>query len=179
MRMPCLLRPRAGLQRVGAGWWLGLWLAAGGWASAPTAGAAEALAKAKAKTAERSAPVDMSIQWFSPARPAILPRPGAQDVQDLKESSPPLGPSQVWQLSPADRVLSLALQRWSAAATWQLVWEADRDFPIEVEIQLQGHFSAVLEQVMRSLQDSDYPLQAVMNAQTRVLRIRRQFERRS
>lgn len=84
-----------------------------------------------------------------------------------------------WVLSPSDRTLSLALQRWSAAAAWQLVWEAERDFPIEVEMQLEGHFSAVLEQVMKSLQDSDHPLQAVMNAQTRVLRIRRQYEQRS
>jgi hypothetical protein len=47
-----------------------------------------------------------------------------------------------------------------------------------LEVRLQGALSSVLEQIMSSLQDSDYPLQAVMNPQTRVVRVRRQYEAR-
>jgi hypothetical protein len=82
----------------------------------------------------------------------------------------------VWALNTADRRLSMALQRWSAVAGWQLVWEAERDFPIEASIELAGSLPEALEKVMNSLADSDYPLQAVMNAQTRVLRVRRQHD---
>ncbi len=165
-------RPRSGAQWVGAGLCCSVLLAVPGLPAAPSVISAQS----KPKTTDRLKPVDMSIKWFTPARPAILSRLGTNAVEVASNS---IGPSQVWMFSPTDRTLSMALQRWSAAANWQLVWEADRDFPIEVEIQFEGHFSAVLEQVIKSLQDSDYPLQAVMNAQTRVLRIRRQHERRS
>jgi hypothetical protein len=77
-----------------------------------------------------------------------------------------------WQLSPSDRRLSIVLQRWSAQTGWQLVWEAERDFPVEVRVLLSGTFSDALHEVMNSLSDSDYPLQAVMNGKTKVLRIR-------
>lgn len=165
-------RPRFTAHWVSTGLCWSVLLAAPGLSAAKP----EFVAEIKPKPTDRLKPVDMSIKWFAPARPAILNRLGADAIAVASNS---IGPSQIWIFSPSDRTLSMALQRWSAAANWQLVWEADRDFPIEVEIQFEGHFSAVLEQVMNSLQDSDYPLQAVVNAQTRVLRIRRQHERRS
>lgn len=164
-------RLRFGMQSVGAGVCLGLLLSAPGLRAAPP----QLASAVTAKTPGGLSPVDMAITWFSPERPAILSHIGDEAGPAAGDA---IGPSQVWMLSPLDRTLSMALQRWSAAASWQLVWEADRDFPIEVEIQMEGHFSAVLSQVMDSLKDSDYPLQAVMNVRTRVLRIRRQNELR-
>ena len=116
-------------------------------------------------------PVDMAIEWIPYTRPPIQPLGGTSNPHPEK-----LGRVQTWSLNTEDRRLSMALQRWSAQAGWQLVWEAERDFPIEANIQIQGHFTTALEEVMKTLLDSDYPLQAVMNAQTRVLRVRRQHE---
>lgn len=128
--------------------------------------------------------VDMSIEWLPYARPPIqinrqtdtasqedtawgaLPEVADKSVKEPK----------TWSLSTDDRRLSIVLQRWCALAGWQLVWEAERDFPIEVNVKIRGDFSTALEKVMKSLADSDYPLQGVVNAQTRVLRVRRQHE---
>lgn len=118
------------------------------------------------------AAVRMAVEWLPFAQPSAGPMPRARAIAPLDQA---LGPQLDWLLSPADRRLSIALQRWSALAGWQLVWEAERDFPIEVEVRLQGAFSSVLEEVMGSLSDSDYPLRAVMNTQGRVLRIRHQY----
>ena len=81
-------------------------------------------------------------------------------------------PESNWWLNPQDRRLSIVLQRWSAQAGWQLVWEAERDFPLEVQAELTGSFAEVLSELMDSLADTDYPLQAVMNPRTRVVRVR-------
>lgn len=118
-------------------------------------------------------PVDMAIEWVRTTRPAVLALPTGEVVTPITTA---LGPIEHWVLSPQDRRLSISLQRWTAKAGWQLLWEAERDFPIEVEVRLQGALSFVLEQIMSSLQDSDYPLQAVMNPHTQVVRVRRQYE---
>lgn len=117
-------------------------------------------------------PVDMSIEWLQVPRPAISREKSPALLQPAK----PFGPQQVWMLRVADRTLSGALQRWTQSAGWQLVWEAERDFVVEVDLQFEGAFSAVLDTVMQSLADTDYPLQAVANPQVKVLRIRRQHE---
>jgi hypothetical protein len=117
----------------------------------------------------------MAIEWVWPTRPPIQALPTSEVATPVTTA---LGPIENWTLSPQDRRLSIALQRWTAQAGWQLLWEAERDFPIEVEVRLQGALSSVLEQIMSSLQDSVYPLQAVMNPQTRVVRVRRQYEAR-
>lgn len=148
-----------------------------------------------AKPQRVSAPVDMAIEWLPSSKPPIQIRriDGSVSQADSALSSPlkgsggtangaPSPPSnsvhgpQTWSLSTEDRRLSIALQRWSALAGWQMVWEAERDFPIEVNVQIHGDFSTALEKLMLSLAESDYPLQGVVNAQTRVLRVRRQHE---
>jgi hypothetical protein len=58
------------------------------------------------------------------------------------------------------------------------VWDAERDFPIENHIMLEGTFVQVVQTVMDSLNDSDYPLQAALNPSTRVIRITRYLEPR-
>ena len=104
-------------------------------------------------------------------------RPAQSGLSSVKEANPDLAQSGTetkseWQINPSDRRLSIVLQRWSAQANWQLVWEAERDFPVEVRVVLEGSFTDALKEVMKSLSDTDYPLQAVMNAKTRVLRVR-------
>lgn len=113
----------------------------------------------------------MDIEWIENAAP--IPTLFQSDSA-ARAVGEPIGPDLEWFLRTADRRLSIALQRWSARAGWQLVWEAERDFPIEVEVRLQGPFSSVLQEVMESLATTDYPLQAVLNTQGSILRIRHQ-----
>lgn len=138
-------------------------------------------------------PVDMAIEWLPTTRPTIAPLGGGVSrtlppasnatASELTEMADQVDPAaslvQVWRLGLEDRRLSIALQRWSAVAGWQLVWEAERDFPIEAHIQIRGDFSSALQEVMKSLAETDYPLQAVLNTSSRILRVRRQHESRS
>ena len=128
-------------------------------------------ASASPKT-KATAPVDMSVEWLRNTRPAItdLKPPPGMDPQMAT------GPIQTWNIRTSDRVLSTALLRWSQSIGWQMIWDAERDFPIEVDVDLHGDISSALDQVMRSLAKTDYPLQVVLNMQARIIRIRRQFE---
>lgn len=128
-------------------------------------------------SAANRAEVDLAIEWVRYNRPPAHPMAADASADHASNSLPGhVGQSQAWSLRTEDRRLSMALQRWCVLAGWQLVWEAERDFAIEVGIEIQGTLASALEQAMNSLQDSDYPLQAVMNVQTRVLRVRRQRE---
>ena len=70
-----------------------------------------------------------------------------------------------------DRSLYHTLSRWAQAASWQLLWEAERDFPIRAQIRMEGGFTSAVQLVMNSLASTDYPLQAVMNKSTRVISV--------
>lgn len=78
-----------------------------------------------------------------------------------------------WAFLRADGTVHQALHRWSREAGWQLVWEVERDFPIDAEVTLRGNFLDVLNQTMAALRDTDFPLQARIHAETRVVRIGR------
>jgi Toxin co-regulated pilus biosynthesis protein Q len=79
----------------------------------------------------------------------------------------------LWSLSPADKRLSVAMARWSRIAGWQLVWEAERDFVIDSDLNLYGDYLKSIDTVMQSLANTDYPLQAKANNATKTLRINR------
>lgn len=78
-----------------------------------------------------------------------------------------------WSFNRTDGTVHQALRRWSRQAGWQLVWEVDRDFPIDAEVTLRGNFLEALNQTMAALRDTDFPLQARVQADTRVVRIGR------
>ncbi len=78
-----------------------------------------------------------------------------------------------WTVELADQTFRQTLLRWTRVAGWQLVWEADRDFAIDAQVTLQGNFTQVLEEAMRSLRETDYPIYAQVNPNTRVVRIKR------
>ncbi|HEY1397218.1 toxin co-regulated pilus biosynthesis Q family protein [Roseateles sp.] len=78
-----------------------------------------------------------------------------------------------WTFQRADGTVHQALQRWTREAGWQLVWEVERDFPIDAEVTLRGNFLDALNQAMAALRDTDFPLQARIQAETRVVRVGR------
>ena len=79
--------------------------------------------------------------------------------------------SGVWVVSVQDKTLYRTLLRWASQAQYQLLWQTDRDFPIETEVVFDGDFRRAVSEVMVSLSQTDHPLQAVFNPTTRVLRV--------
>ena len=133
-------------------------------------GSAHALSSGK----DQERGFELDVEWISSPKPAIT-------VNSNKATEPAVWPEEVpasWELQQNDKTLSTVLARWSQKAGWQLVWDAERDFPIENHIVLDGTFVMVVQTVMDSLSETDYPLQASLNPATRVIRIARYMEAR-
>ena len=110
---------------------------------------------------------EMSVEWAKSAKPT-LPNP-ATPPDNVR--IPPEEPIAVWSVMTHDRTLYHTLSRWAQTANWQLMWEAERDFPIQAQISIEGGFTAAIQLVMNALASTDYPLQAVMNESTRVISV--------
>ena len=109
------------------------------------------------------------LEWRKSPRPAIESKDRKHIPATLPDnSSDPVTP--IWSIETADTTLSNTLSRWSRQEKWQLLWEADRDFPILATVYLKGSFQSAILSVMQSLSDSDYPLQAILNPNTRIVR---------
>jgi hypothetical protein len=53
-------------------------------------------------------------------------------------------------VSPQDRNLRNALDRWLQTQGWQLAWKVDDDLPLEFNASFSGDFTSVLTQVMKA-----------------------------
>ena len=118
---------------------------------------------------------DSDLEWHKSPRPAI-DQPERKHVPASIPETPPEGVTPIWTLETGDATLSNTLSRWSRQEKWQLIWEADRDFPILATVYLKGSFQSAILSVMQSLADTDYPLQAVLNPNTRIVRIVRYMQ---
>ena len=76
-----------------------------------------------------------------------------------------------WVLLPSDRTLRNAFSKWCKQANWQLSWKARGDFPITASWTINGTFENAINQVLKSSQQTDMPLQALMFDANRVLEI--------
>lgn len=115
------------------------------------------------------------VEWIRTPRPqAQWNRPEGsvpdavqdQALEALRSEAPT-----EWTVELSDRTFRQTLLRWTRIANWQLVWEVDRDFAIDAQVTLNGNFLEALNQAMASLRDTDYPVQARVNPDTRVLRV--------
>jgi predicted transcriptional regulator len=124
---------------------------------------------------------DAQLDWVRSARPELGREVARSPSQDA--SSPALevnaGTAHLWAISLQDKTLYRVMRRWAAQAQYQLVWQIDRDFPIESEVVFEGSFRKAVAEVMSGVSMTDYPLQAVFNMDTRVLRVVRFLEERS
>ncbi|MEO9452623.1 toxin co-regulated pilus biosynthesis Q family protein [Chromobacterium phragmitis] len=75
------------------------------------------------------------------------------------------------QLTPGQGRVSTALRDFAKANGWELAWEVDRDFPIDYPATFSGSFLDVIEQVARSLQNTDSPVRVKVYDANRVLRV--------
>jgi Toxin co-regulated pilus biosynthesis protein Q len=125
--------------------------------------------------AQVAAPLAPDSEWRSAPKPQL--RPEVKQYIAVNPSVPAEGAEwPVWSLEVSDTTLSNTLSRWSRQVKWQLLWEADRDFPILANVYLKGSFESAILSVMQSLSDSDYPLQAIINMDTQVIRIVRYMQ---
>jgi hypothetical protein len=110
---------------------------------------------------------EISVEWAKSPKPTLPNPTGAPDAVRLPEDEP----ISIWSLTIQDKTLYHTISRWAQVANWQLMWEAERDFPIQAQISIEGGFTAAIQLVMNSLASTDYPLQAVMNESTRVISV--------
>lgn len=111
-----------------------------------------------------------SMTWMS--KNADTPPPPRTTVPPSTDSSSE-DPARIWSVELGDNTVRLCLKRWAKEAQWQLVWDADRDFVIDAEVQWYGTFEQALTALLESLKNSEFPLQARVNTASRVLRIQR------
>lgn len=125
---------------------------------------------------------DVRVEWDHSRRSPIHPvpfskvpwddylsrLPSPQDITDLQQKD--LN-ERTWTVQFSDGTVRRMLQRWSADAGYQLLWDVPRDYPIEVEVKLHGNFRDVVWLVVKSLSGTDAPVQATINSDVRLVRI--------
>ncbi|MGY6123887.1 toxin co-regulated pilus biosynthesis Q family protein (plasmid) [Paraburkholderia strydomiana] len=85
-------------------------------------------------------PVSMAVA------PVVLP---ATTTTTTVAAAAPAG-LLTFSLSPSDRNLRNALDRWLQTQGWQLAWKVDDDLPLEFNATFTGDFTSVLVQVMKA-----------------------------
>jgi hypothetical protein len=68
------------------------------------------------------------------------------------------------------------LERWAAAAGWNIAWEVPRKVPVAFDATFSGPFEVAVDKLMRSLRGSDYPLVNCQYEDNKVVRILRRGE---
>ncbi|ANJ87040.1 hypothetical protein MB84_30905 [Pandoraea oxalativorans] len=92
-------------------------------------------------------------------------------VADPVAISPPAPVAMELALQPSDGRVSQAVRRYAERNGWQLAWEIERDFPIEYPATFRGDFLGIVEQIVRSLQNTDAPIRVKVYEANRVLRV--------
>ncbi|MCE4061153.1 toxin co-regulated pilus biosynthesis Q family protein [Pandoraea sputorum] len=101
------------------------------------------------------------VQTAGVAEPSAMPTPLS-----------PLPPTAMeLALQPSDGRVSQAVRRYAERNGWQLAWEIERDFPIEYPATFRGDFLGIVEQIVRSLQNTDAPIRVKVYEANRVLRV--------
>ncbi|OHX14814.1 hypothetical protein BI347_15840 [Chromobacterium sphagni] len=77
----------------------------------------------------------------------------------------------VLQLVPGKGRISAALRDYAKANGWELAWEMERDFPIDYPATFSGTFLEVMEQVAKSLQNTDTPIRIKVYEANKVIRV--------
>jgi hypothetical protein len=84
--------------------------------------------------------------------------------------------NRTWEVRLQDVSVRRLLQRWAQDAQYQLTWEAARDFPVQVELVIEGDFRNAVGTVMEALSTTDYPVQALINSDLRQMRVIRYLQ---
>lgn len=74
--------------------------------------------------------------------------------------TPPPPKKQYFSIKISDGTLYGTVSRWAKDAGWQVSWEAVKDFDTKFEATYEGDFESSVEQLMKSMERSEYPLRA-------------------
>lgn len=81
-----------------------------------------------------------------------------------------------WSILVSDKTLYRTLRRWAQHADYQLLWQIDRDYPIEASVTFKDSFKSAINQVMAGVALTDYPIQVIINPEARILRVVRYMD---
>lgn len=108
-----------------------------------------------------TAPVSMTVA------PVVLP--AATTTTSIAAAAP--GGVLTFSVSPADRNLRNALDRWLQTRGWQLAWKVDDDLPLEFNATFTGDFTSVLVQVMKATNHMRVPTRICRHPSNNVIRV--------
>lgn len=74
-------------------------------------------------------------------------------------------------MSARDKTLKAALERWSQAAGWRLLWELGVDYRVDASMSVDGSFEDAVSAVVRSMDQADVPPKAIFYRGNQVLRM--------
>lgn len=77
-----------------------------------------------------------------------------------------------WILDPKDSMLKTAFINWCKKSGWQLVWNAQVDFPITTHWEIDGTFEYAINEVLKATQSNDTALTGIMYDANKVLEIK-------
>jgi hypothetical protein len=83
---------------------------------------------------------------------------------------------QTWRSTKSDRTIQSTLERWAKTVGWEVAWEVPRKLPAGFEASFTGSFDVAVEQMMRALRGTDYPIIACLYEANQVLRVVRRGE---
>ncbi|SEL08513.1 Toxin co-regulated pilus biosynthesis protein Q [Roseateles sp. YR242] len=150
---------------------LALVLAAGAQAAAPASSTSSSPSSTPLPAARAEIPGYGEVEWIrTPRAQPLLPGTEAGTEADALKAMRAEAPTE-WTVELSDQSFRQTLLRWTRIANWQLVWEVDRDFAIDAQVTLNGNFLQALDQAMTALRDTDFPVQARINPDTRVVRV--------
>lgn len=157
-------------------------------AQSVTQSVTQSVSQSPARSLSQAATVNQEevlVEWDTSRRPLIHGTPFARQTwqalparaqgavdgshsQDLRELDQT---DRQWTVPFSDVTVRRLLQRWSADAGYQLLWDVPRDYPIEVEMTLSGKFRDVVWLVAKSLAETDAPVQVSINTDIRLVRV--------
>ncbi|WP_052717565.1 toxin co-regulated pilus biosynthesis Q family protein [Chromobacterium vaccinii] len=144
--------------------------------AAALAGGAEAKTPPPAPVATAASPVMPGAAGVPPVAsaapmPVATAMPPATAATAAEGLAGAVGSRVVLRLRPGVGRVSAALRDFAKTNGWVLAWELDRDFPIDYPATFSGSFLDVIEQVARSLQNTDSPVRVKVYEANKVIRV--------
>lgn len=99
------------------------------------------------QTNEKDASLFSASSCGEPVAKAV--NPAQVKVEQNKNSG------QLWVTSPADVTMRQLIQKWSGTVGWTLVWNVDKDIPLESSDQTTGDFKFAVRRLLSTTALSD------------------------
>ena len=80
-------------------------------------------------------------------------------------------PKAMWAITTNDKTIRSVFSKWCKDAGWQLVWNVNADYMVNVSWELNGTFESAINQVLEATKGMDPPLRATMHDSNKVLEV--------